>query len=540
MISSNVAQRLQTPLRDAGADYYYTRLRIIETTTGPVIHFGYSRNHNKSKTPNDMSLSRTKSIASLQAEAAAEQGYKRSLGPISLISLGIGSVVGAGIFVQTGQAAALYGGPAIAISFIISGIACLFAGLCYAELASMIPVSGSAYTYTYGSLGEVLAWVVGWCLILEYLFSGAAVAVSWSGATRNILSEFHIALPTIISSAPLDVVDGHLVRTGALINFPAVFISLLLTYILYIGIKESSGFNNLMVMIKVGVLLALIGYGVHYFFGHRAAVINNWTPFVPPNSGVFGDHGWSGVFRGAAAIFFAYIGFDAVTAAAQETRNPKRDLPIGLLGTLLIVSFLFVSVSLVITGLVNYTKLNVDAPFIVAVQEVHAPALFRYLIEAATLAGLTSVILVSLLGQPRIFFAMANDGLLPSTFARIHPKHGTPYVTTWITGIGCALISGIFPLNLLGELISIGTLLAFSLVCAGVLVLRRTEPDEPRPFRMPWVPLLPVLGIIICVAQMFSLPAITWLNLTIWMTMGFAVYFGYSRKHSKLGRAAAD
>jgi len=523
-----------------------------------------------------MSLFRTKTIASLQAEASAEHGYKRTLGPISLISLGIGSVVGAGIFVQAGQAAALYGGPAIALSFVVSGIACLFAGLCYAELASMIPVSGSAYTYTYGSLGEILAWVVGWCLILEYLFSGAAVAVSWSGATRDILREFNLALPVALSTAPLDVDPSRTIpinlgfftfqlqtlkTTGAIINFPAVFISLLLTYILYIGIKESANFNNLMVIIKVGVLLALIGYGIWYFFGHRAAVVDNWTPFIPPNDGPairffdesgafvwfkdiwaflnsssYGEHGWSGIFRGAGAIFFAYVGFDCVSSAAQETKNPQRDLPIGLLGTLAAVSFLFIAVSLVLTGLVHYSKLNVDAPFIFVLQQVGAPNFFRYLIEAATLAGLTSVILVSLLGQPRIFFAMAKDGLLPQVFAKIHPKYGTPHVTTWITGISCAIIAGLFPLNLLGELISIGTLLAFAVVCAGVLVLRRTQPNLPRPFRTPWSPVVPVLGILICFAQMFSLPSITWLNLTIWLALGFAVYFGYSRKHSKLAR----
>lgn len=481
-----------------------------------------------------MSLFRTKSLESLQAEAAAHHGYKRTLGPISLISMGIGSVVGAGIFVQTGQAAALYGGPAIAISFIVSGIACLFAGLCYAELAAMIPVSGSAYTYTYGSLGEFLAWVVGWCLILEYLFSGAAVAVSWSGATRDILREFNLALPDLIARAPLDFVDGKLVTTGSLINFPAVFISLSLSYLLYIGIKESVNFNTLMVIIKVGVLLALIGYGIWYFIDHPETVMANWTPFIPANSGVFGEHGWSGIFRGAGAIFFAYVGFDCVSAAAQETKNPQRDLPIGLLGTLLIVSFLFISVSLVLTGLVHYSKLNVDAPFIFALQQIQAPAFFRYLIEAATLAGLTSVILISLLGQPRILYAMARDGLLPAFFAKIHPKYGTPHITTWITGVSCAIISGLFPLNVLGELVSIGTLLAFSLVCAGVLVLRRTQPNAHRAFRTPWVPLVPVLGILTCIVQMFSLPAVTWLNLTIWMTFGFAVYFGYSRKHSKL------
>ena len=486
-----------------------------------------------------MSLFRTKSLASLQAEASAEHGYKRTLGPISLISLGIGSVVGAGIFVQAGPAAALYGGPAIALSYVVAGIACLFAGLCYAELAAMIPVSGSAYTYTYGSLGEVLAWVVGWCLILEYLVSGAAVAVSWSGAINEVLHEFNITIPHAVMSAPLDFADNGLVMTGSIINFPAVFISLALTYILYIGIKESANFNNLMVAIKVGVLLALVGYGAWYFFGHRAQTIANWTPFIPPNGGSFGQYGWSGIFRGAGAIFFAYVGFDCVSAAAQETKNPQRDLPIGLLGTLLIVSFLFISVSLVLTGLVHYSKLNVDAPFIYALQQAGAPAFFRYLMEAATLAGLTSVILVSLLGQPRIFFAMAKDGLLPPAFAKIHPKYGTPHVTTWITGVACAIISGLFPLNILGELVSIGTLLAFSLVCVGVLVLRKTEPNAPRSFRTPWVPLVPILGVLTCVAQMFFLPAITWINLAVWMALGFAVYVGYSRRHSKLAHDAA-
>ena len=291
-----------------------------------------------------------------------------------------------------------------------------------------------------------------------------------------------------------------------------------------------------MVLVKVGVLLALIGYGCWYFMGHWAATVANWTPFIPPNTGTFGSFGWSGIFRGAGAIFFAYVGFDCVSAAAQETKNPQRDLPIGLLGTLLAVSFLFISVSLVLTGILHYSKLNVDAPFIAALQQAGAPAYFRYLMEAATLAGLTSVILVSLLGQPRIFFSMANDGLLPDTFAKIHPKYGTPHVTTWITGIACAIISGLFPLNVLGELVSIGTLLAFVLVCAGVLVLRKTAPDAPRSFRTPWVPVVPVAGIVTCILAMFALPAVTWVNLAVWMGLGFAVYFGYGRKHSKLNR----
>ncbi|MBP6865722.1 MAG: amino acid permease [Candidatus Didemnitutus sp.] len=484
-----------------------------------------------------MSLFRTKSITDLQREARAEHGYKRTLGPLNLVSLGIGSVVGAGIFVLAGTSAAQYAGPGIALSFIISGIACLFAGLCYAELASMIPVSGSAYTYSYATLGELLAWVVGWCLVLEYLFSGAAVAVSWSGAIRDILAEFSITLPAALSSAPLQVVGGKLSTTGAIINFPAVFISLALTYVLYIGIKESASFNDVMVFIKVGILVALIGYGIWYLFKHPAVAKANLVPFIPENIGTFGEYGWSGLFRGAAAIFFAYVGFDCVSSAAQETKNPQRDLPIGLLGTLGVVTVLFVGVSIVLTGMVHYKELNVDAPFIHALQHVQAPAFFRYLIEAATLAGLTSVILVSLLGQPRIFYSMSRDGLLPKSFAKIHPKYGTPHITTWITGISCAVISGLFPLDLLGELISIGTMLAFSLVCAGVWVLRRTRPDLPRPFRTPLVPLVPILGIGSCALQMYFLPLITWLNLAIWMGLGLIIYFGYSRRHSLLAKA---
>ncbi len=484
-----------------------------------------------------MSLFRTKPIADLQREAAAEHGYKRTLGPVSLISLGIGSVVGAGIFVLAGTSAAQYAGPGIALSFIVSGIACLFAGLCYAELASMIPVSGSAYTYSYATLGELLAWVVGWCLVLEYLFSGAAVAVSWSGAIRDVFAEFNVILPKAISSAPFAVEGGHLVTTGAFINFPAVFISLALSYVLYIGIKESAGFNDVMVITKVGILIALIGYGVWYMFKNPEIAKANLSPFIPDNTGTFGEYGWSDIFRGAAAIFFAYVGFDCVSAAAQETKNPQRDMPIGLLGTLGAVTVLFVGVSVVLTGMVNYKELNVDAPFIFALQHVKAPAFFRYLIEAATIAGLTSVILVSLLGQPRIFYSMSRDGLLPKSFAKIHPRYGTPHITTWITGISCAVISGLFPLDLLGELISIGTMLAFALVCAGVWVLRRTRPDLPRPFKTPLVPLVPILGIASCALQMYFLPLITWVNLAIWMGLGLAIYFGYSRRNSLLAKS---
>ncbi|HEY8993575.1 MAG TPA: amino acid permease [Lacunisphaera sp.] len=520
-----------------------------------------------------MSLFRTKSVATLVSESTGgEHGMKRVLGPVNLISLGIGSVVGAGIFVLAGTSAANYAGPAIVLSYILCGISCLFAGLCYAEFATQIPVAGSAYTYTYATMGEFLAWIIGWDLILEYLFSGAAVAVSWSGAVQGLLSEFGVTIPSAIGSAPFAIdrtqtvttnlllysFEHHpLVATGSIINLPAVFISLVLTAVLVIGIKESANFNNVMVFIKVGVLLVLIAYGAWWMFGHREIVAANWTPFIPPNTGPtvrplseaglfgwlhdlwnfcrsaeFGHFGWSGVLKGSAVIFFAYVGFDNVSAAAQEARNPQRDMPLGLLGCLAVCSLLFIGVSTVLTGMVNYTNLNVDAPFIFALQQVNAPAILRFSIEIATLAGLTSVCLVSLLGQPRIFFSMAKDGLLPASFSRLHPKFKTPYVSTILTGVVCAIVAGLLPLDLLGELISIGTLMAFALVCLGVWVLRVRRPDLPRPFRVPALPLVSILGFATCVLQMYMLPGDTWLRLAIWMALGFAVYFGYSRRHS--------
>ena len=481
-----------------------------------------------------MSLFGTKPVATLIAESEGENGMKRELNGLNLISLGIGSVVGAGIFVLAGTTAAQHAGPAIVISFIISGLGCLFAGLCYAEFATMIPVAGSAYTYTYATMGEFLAWIIGWDLILEYLFSGAAVAVSWSASVQGLLAEFGITLPSLIGSAPFGLEKGHLIATGALINLPAVFISLALTAILVVGIKESATFNNLMVFIKVGVLLVLIAYGAWWVTQHLELAQQNWTPFIPPNSGTFGEFGWSGVFKGAAVIFFAYVGFDNVSCAAQETKNPQKDMPIGLLGCLAVCSFLFVAVALVLTGLVKYPGLNVDAPFIFVLQQVQAPAVLRFSIEIATIAGLTSVALVSLLGQPRIFFSMAKDGLLPATFSKLHPRFRTPYVSTILTGVICSIVAGLLPLDLLGELISIGTLMAFAIVCLGILVLRKTRPDLPRPFRTPWVPLVPILGVITCVGMMFTLPPDTLLRLAIWMAIGFVVYFGYSVRHSTL------
>ena len=481
-----------------------------------------------------MNLFRTKPVAQLIAESEGHGGLRRELNAVNLVSLGIGSVIGAGIFVLSGVAAANYAGPALVISFVISGLAAMLAGLCYAEFASMIPVAGSAYTYTYATMGELMAWIIGWDLMLEYLFSGAAVAVSWSANAQGLLGEFGLTIPDNLSKAPWILQDNHLVASGALINLPAVFISLTLTVVLVIGIRESARFNNLMVFTKVGVLMVLIGYGAWYLWRHSAVAAANLHPFIPPNTGEFGHYGWSGVFRGGAAIFFAYVGFDAVSTAAQESKNPKRDMPIGLLVSLAVCVVLFIGVTLVLTGMVHYTKLNVDAPFIYALQAVGAPAVLRYAVEVASLAGLTSVILISLLGQPRIFFSMSGDGLLPASFCRLHPRFKTPYITTWITGVTCAVTAGLLPLDLLGELISVGTLMAFVVVCVGVIILRRTRPDLPRPFRTPWVPFIPVLGALICCGQAVLLPPGTWWRLVIWLGLGLLVYFTYSVRHSKL------
>lgn len=455
---------------------------------------------------------------------------KRVLGPWGLISLGIGVVIGAGIFVLSGHAAANYAGPAIVLSFVLSAIGCALAGLCYAEFASMIPIAGSAYTYAYATLGEFLAWIIGWDLVLEYLFGASTVAVGWSGYVVSFLRDFHINIPAVFCQAPLSYsVTGGWHATGAILNCPAIFIVGLMTILLVIGIRESAGLNNVIVIIKLIVIVLFVGVGL--FFIKFA----NWSPFLPDNDGHFGSFGWSGVVRGAGVVFFAYIGFDAVSTAAQEARNPQRDMPIGILGSLGICTIIFILMSGVLTGIMKYTSLAVPDPIAVAVNAAGPGiAWLRPFIKIGAIAGLTSVVLVLLMAQPRVFFSMASDGLLPAVIARVHPRFKTPYIPTILTGCTAVMVSGIFPINILGELVSIGTLLAFVIVCVGVLVLRYHHPEIPRVFRTPWVPFIPIAGALVTLLQMVFLPIDTWIRLFVWMAVGIVIYFFYSRKHSRL------
>ena len=469
----------------------------------------------------------TKSIDQLMHTVEdAEHGLKRALGPIDLTMLGVGAIIGAGIFVLTGNAAAQHAGPAIVISMILAGIACAFAGLCYAEMASMIPIAGSAYTYSYATLGEFLAWIIGWDLILEYALGAATVSVGWSGLVVSFLAQFGIVMPPQWTSGPFQSVtlaDGSVVQ--GLFNLPAFLIVLLVTAILIVGVRESANVNSVIVFTKVGVVIALI------ILGLRFIVPANWSPFIPPNTGNFGEFGWSGILTGAGKIFFAYIGFDAVSTAAQEAKNPQRDLPRGILGSLVICTFLYVLFAGVLTGVVNYTELNTAAPVGIAVDRMQMPFMGQAM-KLGAIAGLTSVMLVMLYSQARIFWIMSTDGLLPKTFSKLHARFRTPYLSSLLTGIAVAVAGGVFPISTLGDMVSIGTLFAFVLVCAGVLVLRRTKPELKRPFRTPLVPLVPILGMICCLGLMSGLGIHTWERLFIWLAIGLVIYFAYGRFHS--------
>lgn len=471
-----------------------------------------------------------KPLSQLLAESERnEHGLKRHLTSWNLILLGIGCVIGAGIFVLTGTASANYAGPALVISFVLSALGCAFAGLCYAEFASMIPISGSAYTYGYATMGEFIAWIIGWDLILEYLFGAATVAVGWGGYIVSFLGDFGIVLPKTIAGAPFSFDEMGWHTTGSIINFPAVFIVFLITTILVIGIKESAKLNDIIVLVKVAVILLFIGFGLSHID------IANWAPFIPENTGSWGHFGLSGILTGAGVIFFAYIGFDAVSTTSQEAINPKKDVPIGILVSLAICTILYVGVSLTLTGMVNYTELNVPAPIAYAIDSAgQSLKWLAPIVKIGAIAGLTSVVLVLLLGQSRVFFTMASDGLLWKSLTKVHPRYKTPYFTSIITGVVCALVAGLFPIGILGEMVSIGTLLAFVIVCSGIILLRKSEPNAPRAFKTPWVPFVPIMGIVVCFAQMASLPLGTWLRLIAWMAIGFIIYFTYGRKHSKV------
>ena len=492
-----------------------------------------------------MSLFATKSITTLRAEAdaAGEHQLKRALGPLALITLGIGAIIGAGIFVLTGQAAALHSGPAVPISMGIVGIACAFAGLCYAEMASAVPVAGSAYTYSYATMGELIAWIIGWDLVLEYAAGAATVGVGWSGHFVSLFKDFGITLPAHLVGSPTrwctaadvdTMIAGctktGLMFTGAWINLPAVFIVIIMSTILVIGIKESASVNNIIVFLKLAIILLVVAVGL----GHLTPA--NYKPFIPDNAGHWGTYGWSGVLRGAGLVFFAYIGFDAVSTAAQEARNPQRDMPIGILGSLFICTILYILVSGILVGMVPFKELNVDAPVAYAMEKVGAPEWVRVAIDVGAVLGLGSVILVMLLGQSRVFYSMSRAGLLGKWASAVHPRYRTPYLSTIFTGVAVTLATGFLPLQLLGQLVNIGTLLAFVLVCAGVLILRKKRPDLDRPFRTPWVPFVPIAGVICCAGLMATLPVDTWIRLVIWLIIGFVIYFGYSRKHSRLQR----
>jgi APA family basic amino acid/polyamine antiporter len=493
-----------------------------------------------------------------EAHQEGEHALRRVLGPVNLVTLGIGAIIGAGIFVLTGTVAASFAGPAIVLSFIFAGVGCVFAGLCYAEFASLIPIAGSAYTYGYATLGEIFAWIIGWDLIIEYAFGAATVASGWSGNLRALMQSFNIFLPPQLTAPPgtllvlyhglwspiatigpvlaqAGVDPATLPHTRGVIDLLAYVVIAIITTILVIGVRESANVNTTVVFIKVGTVLTFIAIVAGYLWKHPEISAANWHPFVPPNLGEFGQFGWSGVARGAGVIFFAYIGFDAVSTAAQEAKNPQRDMPVGILGSLVICTVLYIALGGMLTGVVNYKTLNTAAPVAAGI-EATGVRWGSVVVMLGTFAGLTTTMLVMLMGQSRVFYSMSRDGLLPEWAGRIHPRFRTPWISSIVVGFCVALFASVLPINVLSQLTSIGTLLAFVIVCAGVWVLRVRRPDLPRPFKTPLVPLVPILGIGISFFLMASLPLSTWLRLIVWLIFGMAIYFGYGRHHSRLAR----
>jgi basic amino acid/polyamine antiporter, APA family len=495
----------------------------------------------------------TKSMTALMAESAetGEHSLKRALGAVNLVTLGIGAIIGAGIFVMTGSAASLYAGPSIMLSYVLAGVGCVFAGLCYAEFASMIPIAGSAYTYGYATLGEIVAWIIGWDLILEYAFGAATVASGWSSTLVAFLQDYGISLPPQICDVPgaqwvmyqgrwmpvstldMSVSLAGLPMATARFNLIAFLAMIAVTILLIIGIKESANFNTGVVFVKLTAVLVFIAVASAFVMKHPEIAHANWKIFVPPNTGTFGSFGWSGILRGAGVVFFAYIGFDAVSTAAQEARNPQKDMPIGILGSLVVCTILYLLVSGLLTATVHYSRLNIGAPVSLAIRETGVKW-GSYVVNAGALAGLSTVMLVMMLGQSRVFYSMAKDGLLWKWASDIHPRFRTPWKSTAIVGLCVAFVGALVPIGDLGQLVSIGTLLAFVIVCAGVWILRVRRPELDRPFRTPLVPVVPILGMIISLGLMAGLKAVTWIRLVVWLIIGMVVYFTYSVKHSKV------
>ena len=468
-------------------------------------------------------------LADCEPEDAHGGHLQRTLGLRNLVGFGVGSAVGVSLFVQTGPEAALHAGPAVALSFVLASVACLLAALCYAEFASLVPVAGSAYSYAYATMGEGVAWMIGWCLLLEYLMSGSLVAIGWSGYATATLHSFGVDLPNALTGAPLAVVDHHVVYSGQIINLPAVLITLFTAYLIMRGTRLSAKVNDIVVSLKVLAILAIVVGAAPFIHPH------NWVPFIPKNTGHFGDFGPTGVMQSAGILFFAYVGFDSISTLGQETKNPQRTIPLALMISLAVCVLLYVSVAMVMTGIADYHTLNVADPLAEAMKAQGAKlAWARWCVSIVAVFGLVSVLLVTLLGQVRIFYAMGRDGLLPPAFARIHPRFCTPHISSIVTGVGAALFAGLFPLDLLGDLVSIGTLLAFAVVSAGVIILRRTMPDAPRAFRTPFMPFTPIAAVCACIGLMYFLSNGTWIRLAIWLVLGGAVYAAYGYRHSKL------